>query len=382
MKQRTLIIFGLAAVYLAIVAALACSGVVIARGAAISSVEAHFADGSTVATTAPSVLTATANAIAATRPVAAPLIPATHPSTQPATPPVVSPIPAPPTPPAPPAPAQGAQVTQITTPGGLNAIKWTGNRELVLNGSGTFTLNQQTIALGTSIYIHSADSKHPATISIPATAPWTINDNGSIKVTDCHVVGGAKATFVQSHGKGNCDLENLTSDGACLFWGEGGNIVTLTNCTASGSPANYAICNFDAPLASLTINGGSYAQGKNQAAIRLMEVTNSLVENCTFVGSNFKQCVQDRSGGNHLWKNVTVKVTPGHGWTADIGPMSWEDYSTPANTPQPLALSEWINCTLPDWPQVERPGNRKTVQRIVYQGCTIDGEKNVNKDFN
>lgn len=348
---------------------------IMARGDSLTSIDAHYSDGSKISTTAPSVLAAAGNAIAATQPV-----PATKPVVV-VTPPVTKPTTITVTPPA-------AAVTQITTAGGLNAVKWTGNRELVLNGSGTFDLSQQTIALGTLIYIHSADPKHPATISIPGNSTYTLSVNGSIKIADCKIVGGKNAVLVQTHGQGNADLENLSGDACCLFWGEGGNIVSVLNCSVPGEPNQYAICNFDATLTNLHINGCTFSQGPNQGAIRQMEVWQSLVENSTFIGSDFKQCIQDRSTGDdpkspgHVWKNVTVKCTPGHGYTADIGPMTWQDYSNAANTPQPLTLSQWINCTLPDYPSVERPGGKKTVQRILYQTCTMGGDKNVNKDFN
>lgn len=164
----------------------------------------------------------------------------------------------------------------------------------------------------------------------------------------------------------------MVTNGA-IFWGHGGDSVTLKNVQSEGDVWKYRICNFDHPLKSMHIDNTGVkcwiTQGPNEAAVRMMQVETLEVHGLWVRGHKtngtwWKQCIQDRSGGTHKWFNCQVDGLIDIGWMTD-----------PTIPIVPLALSYWENCTMLAWPNIH-PG----VKRVQFVNCTIAGAHVSNHD--
>lgn len=101
-----------------------------------------------------------------------------------------------------------------------------------------------------------------------------------------------------------------------LFWGHGGGDVHIEvgRDGLQGSAKKYIVCNFDAPLDLLDVRGGVYRQGKEEAAIRTMQVRRAefrwikVIPYIQENGQPWKQSFQGRSGESILVEDSDVGV--------------------------------------------------------------------------
>lgn len=179
----------------------------------------------------------------------------------------------------------------------------------------------------------------------------------------CFQVGNGAAMVLESLAFGipeKCSVARLSTGGwislnriwqerGCLLWCSGGKFAEVVDCSSDGVPAKYWLANFDARLDKLRISTSHdkpIRQGKSEAAVRIMQVNDSLVEGLYVIGSNFKQGIQDRPGGKpgekykqHVWRNV--KTTGGGITIGNFDDPS--DVNAPFGT---LELSRWEGCNL------------------------------------
>lgn len=120
-------------------------------------------------------------------------------------------------------------------------------------------------------------------------------------------------------------LDGIMQNTGCLYWGSGGVDVVLENCSSTGKPWKYYICNFDSVLHSLNVNFDPTKivyQGDNESALRLMQTTSFYAKGMTFqysVGSDGKPWKQEfalRSGGK-LCMEDCIAHQGALGWMAD-----------------------------------------------------------------
>jgi hypothetical protein len=222
---------------------------------------------------------------------------------------------------------------------------------------------------------NSTSTKQPSAPKLPVGLT-----SGSHSFSGQYVKQDTKGIAVTLNVGASVRLDIVGVSNGCIFWGHGGKSAELHNVYSDGVPDKYAICNFDHPLDSLVIdNSGTnkvIQQGEHEAAVRIMQVTNLLVVGLKVKGHKYKddkgkwhywkQAVQDRSGGQHIWRNCEIEGP------VDIG------YMTDPNIPiQPLTRSRWENCTLSEWPAI-----RDGVQRVEYVNCVIAGQHVVSKVIN
>jgi hypothetical protein len=209
-----------------------------------------------------------------------------------------------------------------------------------------------------------------------------------VEIRDIHaalpdITGG----FLVSTGGSNIRLVRTQQNQGNLFWGHGGGEILLDHCTVFGTAKKYLICNFDNQLDGLTVKGGTFRQGKEEAAIRLMQVFDAEIDDANFVGSHYKQAVQDRPGGfarkdshgklqrdsfgEHVWNNCTI--TGG----VDCGNFKLAtDRNFPFGT---LGVSRWINCKIDAFATTAQGANPLTfdqmgVKRVEFVNTKLGGK--------
>lgn len=237
-----------AVIYAAIAACAIVSG-----SPLLTSIDAHYSDGSKVSTTAPSVLTATATAIAATQPVVPPK----------------------------PESLDGTRLTGIIDLGGKT---YTLDKQLV-DGGGSFTLRNGTI-------INNSPIKA-----------------GAIKISNGALATIQNITFTNSDDrqfctelwKGSLNLDDATYNQGTLWDGHGGGgNVNIIRPVCTGIPSQYGISTFEQdqtqpfmlPVLNLTVDctplpGKTtpvWNQGPNQALLRQMNAVEA-----HYVGLNIRK---------------------------------------------------------------------------------------------
>ena len=178
---------------------------------------------------------------------------------------------------------------------------------------------------------------------------------------------------------GSLTIEDVRHTAGGIVAATGGEELIVRNCVGYAPPHEYWLANFDKPLKRLLLdNSGITApirQGVHQAAIRLMQIDSAemIGRHCadgdkptyTVVGSKadgkwIKQAVQDRSGGEHYWRDFHIDGLVDLGWMKDAD-----------IAPEQLKLSHWKNCTMAGlsfaWMQ---PGTR-----VVLENCVVNGVK-------
>jgi hypothetical protein len=212
-----------------------------------------------------------------------------------------------------------------------------------------------------NVSVRAADSEHPPQLRLSGPARnrhWWITQSeksGDILLADLTILCDSFGGVIEGRA-GIIELLNIGQSNGNLYWGHGGDATFIRNCWSTGTPDKYYVCNFDSTLKLLDWDNSNtpvpVRQGKNEAALRFMQIHTARVQGITVLGIGFKQAVQDRTdgtpdgSGSHYWINCTVKMDPdlADGTKkagVDIGDMSWKK-----DMPSPLGLSKWVDCHL------------------------------------
>lgn len=172
---------------------------------------------------------------------------------------------------------------------------------------GTYAVSQRVVNWK-NVVLGPADQNHqPTLVNSDDVARGLFQLHGiGTSATIQHMSISFKSTkgiIVETYDNANLTLTNLKQNQGALLWGHGGGAIALSGNQSTGQPHDYYICNFDADVASITVDNQNHAinQGQNQAAVRIMDCKSFYAKGLKFNpyrinGAIFKQVLQLRSG--------------------------------------------------------------------------------------